>query len=105
MSNNATLKKTEMKAMPMQITRSRTSKFCTRDHPDTSEVEAGGEGETVMLLVSAGEALAHAKPTRTLKDRLNKEALLGQTHKGLVQRSPPPPPQHRPTSSNSNLLM
>ena len=61
-----------MKAMLMQSTRRLTRKFSTQLQVETSEDEVGGEGEAVIVLVSADEALAHAKPTRNLQDRLNK---------------------------------
>ena len=74
--------------------------------PGNFRGEVGGEGEAVTVPVSAGEALAHAKPTRNLNDRLNQEPLHGQTHKAVLHRHRLPlPPQDRPMSSNSNHLM
>ena len=71
---------------------------------ETFEDEVGGEGEAVMVLVSAGEALTHAKPTRTLQDRLNQEILRSRTHQvPLHKRRLPLPPQDRLMISNKAL--
>ena len=84
---------------------SRTRKFSMRDHPETSEVEVGGEGDAVTLPVSADEALAHAKLTSTLKDQLNKEPLRVLMHKVILpQGSLPQSPGDR-LMSNSKLHM
>ena len=82
--NKATLKKREMKGMPMQSTKSRTRKFCTLDHPETSEVEVGGEGKAVTVDVSTGAVLAHPKPTRSVKYQLNKEPLRVLLQKAIL---------------------
>ena len=90
--------------MLMQTTTWLTSKFSTQVQVETFVDEAGGEGEAVMVLVSAGEAMAHAKPTRTLQDRLNQETLRGRTHKvPLHKRRLTPPPQDRHMINNKNL--
>ena len=73
--------------------------------PEISEDEVGEEGEAVTVQVSVGEALAHAKPTRTHPEQLTKEPLCILMHKGLVhQRRLPPPPQHRPMNNNKLLV-
>ena len=57
-----------------------------------------------MVLVSAGEAMAHAKPTRPLQDRLNKETLRARMYKAPLHKCRlPPPPQDHPTISNKAL--
>ena len=82
------------------------SRFSTLDHPETSDVEGGGQCEAVTVHVSAEEALAHAKPTRTHKEQLNKEALRVLTHNALLhQRRLPPHPEDSSMSNNINLLM
>ena len=93
-----------MKLTLMQSTRMLMRKCTTLAHLEISEDEAGGEGEAVMVHVSAGEALVHAKPTCTLQDRLNQEPLRGRTQKvPLHQRRLTPPPQDRPTISSKAL--
>ena len=88
----------------MQTTRMRTRKCSTLARPETFEDEAGGEREAALVHVSAGEALAHARPTRTLEDRLNQEAICGKTHKPLLHKgSLPPPQQERPMNNNKAL--
>ena len=81
-----------------------TRKFSTQAQAVIFEEEVGGEGEAVMVLVLAGEAMGYAKPTRTLQDRLNQETLRDRTHKASLHKSRlPPPPQDRPTISNKAL--
>ena len=90
--------------MLMQTTTMLTRKFFSQAQVETFEDEAGEEGEAVTVLVSAGEAMAHAKPTRTLRDRANKEPLRDRMHRvPLHKRRLPPPPQDRPTISNKAL--
>ena len=83
-----------------------TRKFCTIDHPETSEVEVGGDGEAIRVNVSDDEALAPAKPTRTHKEQLNKQPLCALIQKLLMsQRRVPAPRQDCNIGANSNLLM
>ena len=90
--------------MLMQTTRMLTRKFSTQAQVETFEDEGGEEGEAVTDLVSAGEAMAHAKPTRTLRDRLNKEPLRDRMHRvPLHKRRLPLPQQDPPTTSNKAL--
>ena len=99
-----TLMEMERKTTPMPITRRRTRKYSTLFRPETFEDELAEEGEAVTVLVSAGEALAHAKPTSTIQDRLNQEPLGGRTHKvPLHKRRLTPPPQDRPTIRSKAL--
>ena len=104
MTNRPTLMLKEMKATLMQTMRRRMRRCSTLVQAETSEDEDGGDGEAVMVLVSAGEAMAHNKPTRTLQDRLNQEPLRDRTHKALPHNSRlPQPPQDRLVISNKAL--
>ena len=81
-----------------------TRKFFLQAQVETFEEEGGEEGEADTVLVWAGEAVAHAKPTRTLQDRVNKEPLRDRMQKvPLHKRRLPPLPQDRPTISNKVL--
>ena len=80
-------------------------KFATLDQPGTSEIEVGGEGEDLTVLVSAGEAKANAKPPRTHKEQFNNEPLRVVTRMALLRQRRLPPPQERANSNNSNLSM
>ena len=89
--------------MLMQTTRMLTRKFSSQVQVETFEDEGGEEGEAVMVLVSAGEAMAHAKPTPTLQDRLNK-TLRGRMQKApLHKRRLPPAQEDHPPISNKAL--
>ena len=90
--------------MLMPTTRMLTRKFSSQAQVEIFVDEAGGEGDAVMVLVSAGEVLAHAKPTRTLQDRFNQEILRSRTHKvPLHKRRLPLAPEDRPSISNNAL--
>ena len=73
--------KTQMKATTTQNTMRQRRNSSTLEHPETSEVEFGGEGEAVMVLVSAGEVLAQANPARSHLERITKECLRVLTHR------------------------
>ena len=92
----AKLMKTQMKATTTQNTMRQRRNSSTLEHPETSEVEFGGEGEAVMVtseeefggdgeavmvLVSAGEVLAQANPARSHLERITKECLRVLTHR------------------------
>ena len=105
MRNKERLKRREMMAMPKRSTRSRMRKSSTLDHPETYEVEVVGEGGAVTVHVSAGEALAHVRPTWAHKAQLTKEPLRVLMHKVLLRQRSLPQPQRDSHLSNSNLLM
>ena len=93
-----------MKVILMLTTRMLTRKFFLQVKVETVEDEGGEEGEVVMVLVLAGEAMAHAKPTPILQDRASKEPLRCRMHKGpLHNRWLPPRQQNSPTISNKVL--
>ena len=88
----------------MQTTRMTTREFSSQVKVEIFEDEGGEEGEAVTDLVSAGEAMAHAKPTRTLQGRINNKTLRDRIHKApLNKRRLPLPRQDPPTISNKPL--
>ena len=90
--------------MLMQTTRTLTRKFSTQVLAETFEDEGGEEGEAVTVLVSVGEAMAHAKPTRTLQDRVNREPLRDRMHKASLHKSRLPLPQQDPPTISNKAL-
>ena len=103
-NNNARMMKREMNRTPIQSIMMRMRKCSTLDHPESSEDEVGGDQETVMVPVSAGEALAHATPMRTHQERLNHEPLHVLFRKFLLHLRRFPLPQHLHISNNKLIL-
>ena len=85
--------------MWMQTTRMLTRKFSLQVKVETFEEEGGEEGEAVTDLVSAGEAMAHAKPTRILLGRINNKTLRDRILKAPLNKRRLPLPQQDPLRS------
>ena len=71
--SKTTLKRREMKAKPMQTTRSRMGTSSTLCQPETIEAEDhGGEGAAGPVHVSVGACMANANATRNHNGQLKK---------------------------------
>ena len=91
MINNVTLKRRELRAMPMQSTMRRMRKCSPLNHRESIPGRGRWRGRSRYGSRTAGAALTLAKPTRTRKEQLIKEPLRVLMHKVLLHQGMLPP--------------